>query len=108
MIGTALPRGLGPKFDINAGVVELGPAASEILEEDVLEPNFVSVVYVASSWWLPLPGMEIPVSSALAVSVIWFSRMLTLLLPVLATAKSEFPSPSKSATASAVGLVPTT
>jgi hypothetical protein len=42
----------------------------------------------------------------LAVSVNWFSRMLTFLLPLFATPRSALPSPLKSAAAIAMGAVP--
>ena len=51
--------------------------------------------------------MEMPVNNALAVSVTWFSRMLTLELPLFATPRSALPSPLKSATVIATGVVPT-
>ena len=54
-----------------------------------------------------IPGMKMPVNDALAVSVTWFSRILTLLLPLFATARSAVPSPLKSADAIATGVVPT-
>ena len=48
--------------------VDIGDAASDTAF-DVLELKFVSPAYVASSEWLPPPGIEIIVSDAVAVSV---------------------------------------
>jgi hypothetical protein len=111
---TGVPKAIELAVEsISEVVVATGPPATGVLVSkivgEVLLAKFESPAYVASTACIvPVPGTLTAVSTAVAVCVSWFSKMLTLAEPAFGSARSVMPSPLKSPRATSKGWRPTT